>query len=52
MHYPKWMYHRTEPARLVQDPDEEGALGGDWAETPAAFEQIEETKPITTRKRK
>lgn len=50
MHYPKWMYHRTEAARLVQDPDEESALGSDWAETPAAFEQPEE--PKTTRKRK
>jgi hypothetical protein len=37
MHYPKWLYHRTEAARLVQDPDEESALGAEWAETPAAF---------------
>ncbi len=52
MHYPKWLYHRTEAAQLVQDPDEQTALGADWAETPAAFaEQADEPKPIT-RKRK
>jgi hypothetical protein len=36
--FPKWMYHRTEPARIVDDPIEQDALGPDWAETPAAFD--------------
>jgi hypothetical protein len=35
--YPKWMYHRTLPPVLVQDPDEQAALGDKWAVTPAAF---------------
>lgn len=35
--FPTWMYHRTEPARIVQDPAEKEALGEDWADTPAAF---------------
>lgn len=36
--FPKWMYHRTEAARIVDDPIEQDALGPDWAETPAAFD--------------
>lgn len=51
MHYPKWLYHRTEAARLVQDPDEQTALGEEWAETPAAFAEQADA-PKTTRKRK
>lgn len=40
--YPKWLYHATEPARVVADPDEHAALGPEWAETPAAFEPVRE----------
>jgi hypothetical protein len=36
--FPKWMYHQTEAARIVDDPVEQDALGPDWAETPAAFD--------------
>jgi len=36
--FPKWMYHRTEAARIVDDPVEQDALGSDWAESPAAFD--------------
>ncbi len=32
------MYHRTEAARIVDDPIEQDALGPDWAESPAAFD--------------
>ena len=35
MEYPKWMYHRTLPAVIVQDPDEEAALGPGWASHPS-----------------
>jgi hypothetical protein len=35
------MYHRTEPARIVDDPVEQDALGPEWAETPAAFDTPE-----------
>lgn len=38
--YPKWLYHRTEEPRIVEDPDEHAALGPDWAETPAAFFEL------------
>ncbi len=36
--YPKWRYHRTEPAVIVEDPQAEADLGEGWADTPAAFE--------------
>jgi hypothetical protein len=42
--YPKWMYHRTLPPVLVQDPDEQAALGDEWAVTPAAFLEPEPTE--------
>lgn len=32
--FPKVKYHRTEPARIVQDSQEEAALGDDWTDTP------------------
>lgn len=32
--YPKWKYHRTEPARIVHDREEELALGDGWENTP------------------
>lgn len=39
--YPSWRYHRTEPARIVDTPEEDSELGEGWADTPAAF--FEET---------
>ena len=42
--FPSWRYHRTEPARLVNDPAEDAELGDGWADTPAAFEQEEPAK--------
>lgn len=37
--YPRWMYHRTLPATIVNDRDAELAcLESGWADTPAAFE--------------
>jgi hypothetical protein len=36
--YPKWEYHRTEPAVIVKDTEEETELGEGWADRPAAFE--------------
>lgn len=35
--YPKWKYHRTLAACIVQDPAEEAALGVGWANSPADF---------------
>lgn len=33
--YPKWVYHRSEPARVVEDAVEQLALGEGWVESPA-----------------
>jgi len=35
--YPSWRYHRTKPAVMVKDPNEEADLGEGWADRPAAF---------------
>ena len=41
--FPKWKYHRTEPACTVDDAEQEAALGDGWVDTPTAFEA--ELKP-------
>lgn len=33
--YPSWRYHATHPARIVRSPDEDTALGAEWASSPA-----------------
>jgi hypothetical protein len=33
--YPKWLYHRTNPPVIVNNPDDHKALGDGWAESPA-----------------
>lgn len=35
--FPAWRYHRTEPAVIVNTPEEEAALGEGWADSPAVF---------------
>lgn len=40
--YPKYKYHRTDPAKVVASADEEAALEGEWFESPA---DIPEDKP-------
>ena len=32
--YPKWKYHATEMARMVNDASEEAALGEGWGDSP------------------
>lgn len=41
-HYPKWLYHETEPARIVNDADEhaEHEENG-WVDTPAKLQKPE-----------
>ena len=39
MGFPKWFFHETEAAIIVQDEQELEALGLGWEETPAAFDQ-------------
>jgi hypothetical protein len=35
--YPTWRYHWKKPAVVVNNDAEKAALGGGWADTPAAF---------------
>jgi len=35
--YPRWKYHWTRPPVIVQNSEQEAALGGGWANTPDAF---------------
>ena len=39
--YPKWLYHKTESAVIVQDEAAQKELGKGWEETP--FNQAEPT---------
>lgn len=35
--YPKWIYHKTEAPKIVNDEAEHAEAGEGWEETPAAF---------------
>jgi hypothetical protein len=35
MNYPKWIYHATEPARIVANFEEHESAGPGWSESPA-----------------
>jgi hypothetical protein len=35
--YPAWRYHREHSPLIVQNEDEDRALGEGWAASPAAF---------------
>ena len=37
--YPKWKYHATEQALIVDDLDAEEALGEGWFDTPAEADE-------------
>ena len=37
--YPKWLYHKTLPEKVVNSKEEHDALGKGWEETPAAFDK-------------
>lgn len=39
MIYPKWIFHKTEPAKIVNSEAEHAEAGEGWEETPAAFHQ-------------
>lgn len=41
MAYPKWIYHRTLEAKIVNSEEEHKASGPLWKDTPAAFEEPE-----------
>jgi hypothetical protein len=42
--YPKCKYHYTGKTTTVKNPEEEAALGGGWANSPAAFSPYKEPK--------
>lgn len=33
--YPKWKYHASQPAKIVQTQQQESALGAGWTDSPA-----------------
>ncbi len=50
--YPKWLYHKSEAAKIVQTKEEHDALIGRWEETPAAFDQEQVSAPKEQAKNK
>ncbi|MGO8950277.1 MAG: hypothetical protein ACLQUY_21985 [Ktedonobacterales bacterium] len=46
--YPTVRYHWTKDAVIVNNAEEEAALGGGWADTPAAFEAYGGPRPART----
>jgi hypothetical protein len=34
--YPKWVYHETQPAQIVESPAQLEALGAGWTTVPGA----------------
>lgn len=55
-HYPKVLYHETKGSKTVASEAEHEALGEDWVESPAEFEEAApaegETKPTKAKKAK
>lgn len=45
LEYPKWLYHKTEPAKIVQNKEEHESLGKGWEETPAVFAKESDETP-------
>lgn len=42
--YPKFLYHKSEKAKIVKDEDEQIELGKEWVSSPALLEVKEEIK--------
>jgi hypothetical protein len=45
MSYPKWIYHKTEAAKIVNTEVEHEQAGEGWEETPAAFDEKSDETP-------
>lgn len=41
--YPKVLYHKSEPAQIVESKAEQDALGKGWTETPAEAQAVLES---------
>jgi hypothetical protein len=39
--FPKWLYHHKHEPQVVQTPDEQEALGAEWAARPDLVRQYE-----------
>jgi hypothetical protein len=52
LEYPKWMYCKNQEAVIVMCEADKLALGKDWAETPAAFDDAKETEKKKSKKEK
>lgn len=50
--YPKYLYHATEAAQVVQSKEEHEALGEGWQESPVMAEEPKEIKPEKKSKKK
>ena len=48
LHYPKMKYHWTKDPAIVNNADDGAALGGGWADTPAAFAPYRGPRPPRT----
>src|ERR1022692_943731 len=48
LHYPKMKYHWIQNPVIVNNADEGTALGGGWADTPAAFAPYRGPRPPRT----
>lgn len=49
--FPKWLYHKTEGARIIKSSDEEKALGQGWADSPEKFNKLKADIETTELKR-
>ena len=50
--YPKWIYHKTIPAKIVETKEDHDAQGPEWKETPFVIseEQVAATDEPTADK--
>jgi hypothetical protein len=39
--YPKWIFHKELPARIVYSKEQHSVFGEEWQESPAAFVEKE-----------
>lgn len=44
-HYPKWKYHKTEAAKVVENHHQEEELGPEWKDSPKDFGVITHPNP-------
>lgn len=45
IYYPTWRYHATKDPCVVYTPEEDDALGEEWADSPAAAMTLSKQEP-------